>query len=143
MSALRKFALAVVLVAVLLGAPAALAQAYPSGAMASSGNVANAVASAALPAVAGKTNYLTGVMMTSGGATAAAVVTCTITGLLGGTVTFIYGAPLGVGLLAQPLAMPFPYPLPASAPNVAVTASCPALGLGNTNAAISVLGFAQ
>ena len=130
----------------LLASTASAAQEYPpypdgNALIASSGNVANAVATATLPATAGKINYLTSVFITAGGATAAAVVTCTITGVKGGTITFIFGAPLAVGTMAAPLSMEFPASLPASAVNTAIVVSCPALGTGNTRMAIIVTGY--
>lgn len=133
--------------ALLLAATPAAAQipAYPPGnaVAGNSGNVANATATATLTASAGRTNYLNGIVVTAGGATVAAVVTCTVTGLQGGTMTFIYGAPLGVGLLATPLMLDFSQPLPASGPNVAIVISCPALGVGNTNMAITARGHME
>jgi hypothetical protein len=51
---------------------------------ASSGSVANSVATATLPAVAGKTNFLSGLDVTGSGASAASVITGTISGIVGG-----------------------------------------------------------
>lgn len=108
---------------------------------ASSGNVANASAAATIPAVAAKTNYITGFQITAGGATAAAVVSVTVTGLLGGTATFTFGVPAGAGVPATPLVITFPNPLPASAVNTAIVVTCPALGAGNTNATVTAQGY--
>lgn len=116
----------------------------PSGALAlaaSSGNVANAVAAATLVAVAGKTAYLTGFEVTGAGATAGLPVSVTVTGLLGGTLTFTYAAAAGVLVANQPLIIQFPIPLPASAVNTNIVVSCPALGAGNTNNTVSAHGF--
>lgn len=116
----------------------------PSGATAvnaASGNVANAVATATLAAVAGKTNYVTGFEITAGGATAAALVAATLTGILGGTATYIYAAPAGAAVGATPLIVQFQTPIPASAVNTAIAISLPALGAGNTNAAVAIHGF--
>lgn len=108
---------------------------------ASSGSVANATASATLPAVAGKTNYIAGLEISGSGATAASVVTATITGLLGGTqsltVPVVAGATLGNGLISIKFSPPFP----GSAVNTAIVVSCPALGAGNTNNVVNVRGF--
>lgn len=107
-----------------------------------SGVQANANAVATMPAVAGKTNYLTGFEITGAGATAAAVVNATLTGLFGGatmnyTVTVVAGA-----TLANPsIIVSFPTPIPASAPNTAITLTVPALGLGNTNSTANIHGF--
>lgn len=108
-----------------------------------SGNVANAVATATIAAQATRLNHLTKVVMTAGGATAATGVVCTVTGLRGGTMTFIYGVPLGATINATPLALTFEHPVPATAVNVAIVASCPALGAGNLRAAISAFGFVR
>lgn len=120
------------------------AQVYPRGATpvtASSGNVANATAAAALPAVAGKTNYITGFQIVGAGATAAAVVDVTVTGLLGGTATYTGIAVAGATLANPQLLIRFPMPVPASAVNTAITVSCPALGAGNTKNTANIQGF--
>ena len=116
----------------------------PTGAIAvtaSSGNQANTAAIAILPGVAGKTTYLTGYSFTGGGATAAALVSPTIAGLLGGTATFTYGVVAGVTSANAPLAAVVNHPMPASAANTAIVATLPALGLGNTNATVVLHGF--
>ena len=108
---------------------------------ASSGNVANASAAAALPAVAGKTNYVTGITITAGGATAAALVNATLTGVIGGTMTYTFGTPVGATVAATPFTFQFYPPVAASAVNTAITLTLPALGAGNTNAAVTIQGF--
>lgn len=116
----------------------------PTGAtavIASSGNVANASAAATLAAVAAKTNFLSGFQITAGGATVGADVSVTITGLLGGTITYTFNAPAGALVGATPLIVTFPYPLPASAVNTAIVVTCPALGAGNTNATANAQGY--
>jgi hypothetical protein len=105
--------------------------------------VANAAAVASLPAVAGKTNYISGFIITGAGATAAAVVDATLAGLLGGTEHFTITAPAGVTVGIAPLNVNFNPPIPASAVNTAITLTLPALGAGNTNAAVSLRGFVQ
>lgn len=108
---------------------------------AGSGVVANATATATIPAVASALNYLTGFEITAGGATAAAIVTATITGLLGGTRSYIFGVPAGAALIAQPLIVQFAQPIPASAVNTAIVLSVPALGAGNVAAVAIAHGF--
>jgi len=108
---------------------------------ASSGNVANANAVATIPAVAGKTAFLAGFQLTAGGSTGAALVIATITGLLGGTKSYIFATPAGATLGAVPLAVVFDPPLPASAQGVAIVVTLPALGAGNTNAVSEANGF--
>lgn len=111
--------------------------------LAASGNVANAAAIAALPAVTAKTNYVCGVDFTASGATASSVVTPTITGLLGGTLTYTFAAPTGATGLASPLMIRFSPCLAASTTNTAITATLPALGTGNTSANANIYGFYQ
>lgn len=107
----------------------------------SSGIVANANAVATLPAVLGKVNYISGFEMTAAGATAAALVGATVVGLAGGTATYIFSAPAGATLPAPNLLVYFDPPLPASGPNVAIVVTLPALGAGNTAAAVVAHGF--
>lgn len=115
-----------------------------TGVTSSSGNVANATATATLAAPgAGITNYLTGFEITAAGATAAAVVLVTVTGTIGGTMTFVFAVPAGATAPATPLIVAFPEPIPASAANVAIVVSLPALGAGNTNAAVVAHGFTR
>jgi hypothetical protein len=110
---------------------------------ASSGNVANASAVATIAAQAGLTNYVCGFTITGGGATAAALVSATLAGVIGGTMTFTFGAPAGATLAATPLVKSFPRCLPASGTNVAIVLTLPALGAGNTNAAVTLHGFVK
>lgn len=107
----------------------------------SSGNVHNASAVAAMPAVVGKTNYMTGFQLTAGGATAGACVMATVTGLIGGTQNYTFCAATGPDVGSTPLDYSFWPPLPASAANTAITVTLPALGAGNTNATASVQGY--
>jgi len=116
----------------------------PSGATAvgaTSGNVANASAAATLPAVSGKTNFLTGFEITASGATAGLVVNATVTGLATGTQNYAFTFPAGVAVAALPLIVIFDNPIPASATNTAITVTLPASGAGGTNAAVNVHGF--
>lgn len=116
---------------------------YPAGAVpveVSSGNVANAAATATLPAAVGKTTWLTGFEVTGAGATAALVVAVTVTGPAN-TLTYIYAAALGVAVENVPLLVQFPKPIPGAAANTAVVVTCPALGAGNTNNAVSAHGY--
>lgn len=108
---------------------------------AASGNVANAAATATIPAVAGKRAYVTGFEITAGGATAAALVLATLSGILGGTASYVYAAPAGATVGAAPLCVKFQMPVPSSAVNTAIAISLPALGAGNTNAAVAIHGF--
>lgn len=116
----------------------------PTGATslsAASGNVAAAAATATLPAVSAKTNYLAGFSITGAGATGASVIAVTITGLLGGTATYNMAIPAGVTLAVAPLLVNFIPPLPASAVNIAIVVSAASFGTGNTNAAAHAWGY--
>lgn len=126
------------------GGAISLSSAYPAGSTAitaSSGTVANASAAASLAAVASKTTYVCGVVITSTGSTAAAVVAPTITGVITGTMTLAYATVAGATLANQPLVVPFTPCVPASAANTAIAVTVPALGAGNTNAAVSAWGY--
>lgn len=109
----------------------------------SSGNVAAASAVATLPAAAAKTTYISGLSFTATGATAAASVTATVTGLAAGTLSFTFTAPAGATLACTPLNISFTPPLPASAVNTAVVVTLPSLGAGNTNAVATAWGYQQ
>lgn len=104
---------------------------------------AAATTTATLAAVAGKTNYLTGFEITAGGATAAALVSVSVTGLLGGTIAYTYGAVAGATLACTPLVVEFYPPLPASAANTAIAVAVPSLGTGNTVCNVVAHGFYQ
>ncbi len=107
----------------------------------SSGNVAAASAVATLAAAAAKTTYISGLALTGGGATGASLVTATVAGLLGGTMSLTFAVPAGVTLGATPILLQFNPPLPASAVNTAIVVTLPSLGAGNTNAAAAAWGF--
>lgn len=110
----------------------------------SSGNVAAATATATLVAGgAGKTTYIRGFSITGSGATAASVVVATITGLLGGTRSYIIAVPAGATLGITPLIVDFGDGFPAAAANSPIVVSVPSLGAGNTNCAVNVHGFVK
>lgn len=117
---------------------------YPAGATpvhADSGNGAAAAIAATMAAVAGKTNYVTGFEVTSGGATAASLADVTVTGLLNGTETYVLGVVAGATAANQALIVHFDPPIPASAANVAIAVNVPSLGAGNTKARAQIHGF--
>jgi hypothetical protein len=143
-----RLSLAIVLCAALmaLSALSAAAQMVTGTPLsASSGNEADATATATLsaPVVAGvqRQAYLCGFSATAGGATAASVVSITVTGLAAGTATWTYGAVTGATTPSAPLVVVFPACLPESAPGTGIAVSMPALGTGNTNAAVNAWGF--
>lgn len=92
---------------------------------------------ATLPGVAGKTTFLCGFIMSSGGTTAAAVANGTVTGTVSGTLNFTYVAvSSGQGLLG----VAFPDCIPANAMNTAIVVTQPAGGTG-TVGAVTVWGY--
>ena len=116
----------------------------PVGAVAvASSNVgANSIITVNLPAAAGKTTYLTGLQITASGATAANVVQATV--YLGGsavTLYFVYAVPAGATALGPSLILTFPNPISAGGLSSVIQIILPALGLGNTNAAVSAQGY--
>jgi len=117
---------------------------YPNGAIpitAASGNVANASGVATLAGAAGKTTYITGFQVTSTGATLGFPVLVTVTGVVSGTITYVYAAIAGALLINQPLVIALPMAVPASAANTAIVVTLPALGAGNTNASVAAQGY--
>jgi len=112
-----------------------------TGVQATSGVVAAATATATLPAVSAKTNYLTGFDITGLGATAGSTITATIVGLLGGTRSYPVVVPAGVTVGITPLVMSFSPPLAASAVNIAIVVSVPTFGAGNTFAQVNAQGY--
>jgi hypothetical protein len=117
---------------------------YPEGAFAvtaASGTVANASAAATIAAAAGRRNFLCGFTITSTGSTAAAVVAPTVTGLVTGTLTYAYATVAGATLSNQPVTVKFSPCVPASADGTAIVVTLPALGAGNTNAAVTAWGY--
>lgn len=110
---------------------------------ASSGNVANASAAATLTAPAGKTAFIAGFVVSGAGATAGAVVSVTVTGVTGGTMTFTYTAVTGATVGNTPLVVSLPYAVPASAMNTNIVVTCPALGAGNTNNSVVAFGYTR
>lgn len=103
----------------------------------------NQINTATLPAVAAKTNYITGFEITAAGATAGAAVQALVSGVVGGPLAYSFVAPAGVAVGALPLAVEFIPPLPGAAVNTAITVSLPALGAGNTNASVVAHGYVQ
>ena len=124
-----------------LGLPISLGNNGAANVVATSGNAANAIAIATLPAVAAKTTYITGFDVTGSGATAGLPVVVTIAGLFGGSITYTYSAAVGALVANTPLSIRFPVPMPASAVNTAITVTCPALGLGATNNVVNAFGY--
>lgn len=132
------------LVALTKGLIAAAQSPYPLGATpirGASGVVAASSAVATLAAAASKTTYLAGFQVTFAGATAAAVVTLTVAGTTGGSLSYVVAVPAGATAAGTPLVVTFDPPIPASAVNTAITVTLPSLGAGNTAAATVAHGF--
>lgn len=104
------------------------------------GEVAAAANNQTLAAAAGMRTYISGFVITGGGATAASVVSVTITGLAN-TLNFDIPVPAGAAAGIQPLWVEFDPPLPASAENTAIVLNVPSFGAGNTKASASAWGF--
>jgi hypothetical protein len=99
-----------------------------------SATASSATCTATIAAQVGLTNYITGFAITS--APAAATPIATITGLLGGTLSFQVSNTAAFG--AQ-LIVSFPQPIPATGQNVAIVVSCPTTGAAS---AVDAYGFA-
>lgn len=116
---------------------------YPNGSVAlggSSGSVANATAAVTLAAPASGINYVTSIAITGAGATAASIVVATLSGVVGGPFAYIIAVPAGATTGITPIFRQYPIPL-AGVAGQAITLSLPALGAGNTNAAVNLAGF--
>lgn len=108
---------------------------------ASSGDVANATATATLAAAAGQFTYLSGFVITGAGATGASVVTATVAGVTGGPLSYDIAVPAGAAVGITPLMVTFTTPVRSSAVNTAIVVSAPPFGAGNLHAAVSATGF--
>lgn len=92
-----------------------------------------------LPAVAGKTNFLMGFVITTGQPAAVVNGVVTVTGLKIGTMSFQIVQSVNNG---GSLDIHFPQPLPASAVNTAITVTLPAI-VGGAVSAVAVYGFVR
>lgn len=102
---------------------------------------AAAVATLAAPG-ATLTNYIEGFDVTGMGATAAVSVSVVVSGLLGGSLSFVCPVVAGATVANPRLTVTFPHPLPASAANTAIVVTVPSFGAGNLAAAVAAYGFA-
>src|SRR5713101_386681 len=101
-----------------------------------------AAITATLAGVANKTTYLTGLQVTSSGASAAGATTVTVTGTISGSLNYVVtqGAIAATGTDGASLIVPFPSPIPASAVNTAIAATT-TLVAGTTAGAVTLTGF--
>lgn len=104
---------------------------------------AASAANVTLAGVAAKTTYIAGFQVTGGGATAASIITVTVTGVITGTMSYNIAVPAGATLGITPLIVTFPIPVPASAVNTAIVVNVPSFGTGNTASAVAAQGFQQ
>jgi hypothetical protein len=95
---------------------------------------------ATLPGVAGKTTFICGFSMTSGGTTTAVALLGTVVGTISGTLNFAYEAP-AAGTQGRLFVTFAPTCIPASAMNTAIVVTQPAAGTGTTQAAVSAWGY--
>ena len=116
--------------------------AAPAFLTASATGAAAALAPALAAPGAGFTDWVTGFQVTGSGATAASVIVVTLTGVIGGTLSYELAIPAGVTAGVPPLTVSFPWPgLPAAAANAPITLNVPSFGAGNTNAAATLQGY--
>ena len=95
---------------------------------------------ATLPGVAGKTTFICGFVMTSGGSGSTSINPATVAGTIGGTLNFVYvdvPGNTGQGRLVVNFE---PVCIPAGAMNTAIVVNMPAGGTGTT-AAVSAWGY--
>jgi hypothetical protein len=111
-------------------------------ALSASGSGANSIVTASLPTIAGKTTWLTGFVVTAGGATTASLVNVGVNGLGASALVFTFGTPAGNSNIATPLIITFPTPLPSATPTTQIFVQVPAIGAGNTSANVVAFGFA-
>lgn len=109
----------------------------------SSSDAGNTNAVATLPAVSGKTTSIRGALCAAMGSTTATVVDVTITGVVGGAMTFPFLFPTGAAVSAAPFNITFPQGVPAGASNTTIVVTLPAGGTGNLHASCSAWGFQQ
>lgn len=111
----------------------------PTTVTASATGAAAAIVTATLPGVANKTNYLTGFVATSTNPASTVSGTITITGCVGGTLSFQF---VESNTFGGEMIVSFPYPIPASAVNTAITVTIPAITSGGAGGLV-VTGFVQ
>lgn len=115
---------------------------YPNEAMpitASATGTTSAI-TATLPAVAGRTVFLTSIVVTSSGATAAGSSTVTVTGTVGGSLSFVYPQVAIANNNQAPLDVFYEPAVQASSSNTAISATV-TLGAGTTAGAVTLTGY--
>jgi hypothetical protein len=115
----------------------------PPTALFQAGNAANAAVAFSFVAVAGKTNFVTGLVISCGGATAGSIIDVTLTNISGSTFHIAYPVPTGATVANQPLQLNFNPPLQATGVNTSISFNMPAAGAGNTQQAAQMIGYVQ
>ena len=108
---------------------------------AASGNVANAIATATIPAVTGKIAHLTSLRIEGLGATVGSTKTATVEGVAGDDLAYPVVVVAGVSTPNTTVNKVFPFGLPAEDDATDIVVTCPALGAGNTHNLVSAFGF--
>lgn len=101
----------------------------------------SAACAASLPKDSANFWFCSGFEITSLGATAAGVVKATLSGLLGGTLTYNVGVLAGVTTANAPLTISFPMALASVDVLTDVVLTLPAVGAGNTSASVVLHGY--
>ena len=111
---------------------------------ASTASGANAAQAATITPAAGITAFITSLRITGMGATAAGQVTATLTGVLGGTISYPITVPAGATVPITPVTDSFgTRGLAGSAAAQAITLNLPAFGAGNTLEVAEITGYFQ
>lgn len=108
-------------------------------AIATSGSVANAVATATIPAIAGKRFHVEGYEVSGTGSTALTTVVATLTGLAVTKTEYVTSV-LGAVAKNADIARQYPSGL-VGVVNTAIVLSCPALGSGNLRNCSTIWGY--
>lgn len=94
---------------------------------------------ATLPGAAGKTTFICGFSMTSGGNTTAATGLATVTGTINGSLNYAYVSP-AAGTQGK-LVVAYTPCIPANGMNTQIVVTQPASGTGTANAAVTAWGY--
>lgn len=136
-----------ILAALILASPAQAQIAYPPGAIpiTASASGTTAAVAATIPALTNKTAVICGFYFAGSNATAAQAGSVTVTGAVGGTMSFGYPT-LALGAAVPntgPVDEAFTPCVPSTSVGVAIVVTGPALGAGATVATTTVWGFYQ
>lgn len=96
-----------------------------------SGVVAAGASNASYTPPAGMRAFVTGFEITGGGATTGSTITVTLTGLVGGTISYAFQVPTGAAVPVS-LVVEFSQPIPAASLGGTVALNVPSFGAGST-----------